>query len=96
MQWMLTAADISAAGPQGIMRGQGLALLYASVLRTWLDDDDPGLARTMAALDRALARGARWSGLLDELCRFAPSRCCVPERWSRRSSDRADEEPAAA
>jgi AcrR family transcriptional regulator len=96
MQWMLTAADISAAGPQGIMRGQGLALLYASVLRTWLDDDDPGLARTMAALDRALARGARWSGLLDELCRFAPSRCCVPGRWSRRSHDRADEEPAAA
>ena len=95
MQWMLTAADISAAGPKGMLRGQGLALLYASVMRTWLDDDDPGLARTMAALDRGLARGARWSGMLDELCRFAPRVCCPPGRWSRRSRD-ADEETAAA
>ena len=96
MQWMLTAADIGAAGPKGMMRAQGLALLYASVLRTWLDDDDPGLARTMAALDRGLARGARWSGLLDDLCRLAPGRCCVPGRLRRRLRDRADEEPAAA
>ena len=96
MQWMLTAADISAAGPRGILRGQGLALLYASVLRTWLDDDDPGLARTMAALDRGLARGARLSGVLDEVCRFVPTRCCPPGRWSRRSRDRPDEETAAA
>jgi AcrR family transcriptional regulator len=96
MQWMLTAADIGAAGPKGILRGQGLALLYASVLRTWLDDDDPGLARTMAALDRGLARGAWWSGLLDDLCRFVPTRFCPPSRWSRRPRDAADEEPAAA
>ena len=96
MQWMLTAADIGAAGPRGILRGQGLALLYASVMRTWLDDDDPGLARTMAALDRALSRGAWWSGMFDELCRFVPTRCCPPGRWSRRSPDRTHEEPAAA
>ena len=95
LQWMLTAADISAAGPKGLMRAQGLAVLYASVVRTWLNDDDPGLSRTMAALDRALARGARWSGVLDELCRLTPSRCCVPGRWRRRSRD-IDEEPAAA
>ncbi len=67
---MLTAADIDASGPRGMLRAQGLALLFASVLRTWVDDDDPGLARTMAALDRALARGQRWSGLLDDLCRI--------------------------
>jgi AcrR family transcriptional regulator len=95
MQWMLSAADISAAGPKGILRGQGLALLYASVLRTWLDDDDPGLARTMAALDRALSRGAWWSGIFDQMCRFIPTRCCPPGRWSRRSRG-AGEETAAA
>ena len=50
-QWMLTAADIGASGPRGMVRAQGLAVLFASVLRTWVDDDDPGLARTMAALD---------------------------------------------
>ena len=69
-QWMLTAADIDAAGPTGMIRAQGLALLYASVLRVWINDDDPGLARTMAALDRGLGRGARWAGLLDNLRRL--------------------------
>jgi hypothetical protein len=96
MQWMLSAADINAAGPKGVLRGQGLALLYASVLRTWLEDDDPGLARTMAALDRALSRGAWWSGVFDEMCRFIPTRCCPPGRWGRRWRDRSDDEPAAA
>lgn len=74
-QWMLTAANIDAAGPRGIVRAQGLALLFAGVLRTFVDDEDEGLARTMAALDRALARGQRWSGFLDDLCQFTPGRC---------------------
>jgi AcrR family transcriptional regulator len=95
MQWMLTAADINAAGPGGALRAQGLALLYASALRTWVDDDDPGLARTMAALDRELARGARWAGLLDTLCRFAPSRS-GPRRRSRPDRTDLDEEPIPA
>jgi AcrR family transcriptional regulator len=68
-QWMLTAADISATGPKGALRAQGLAMLFASVLRTWVDDDDPGLARTMAALDGALSRGQRLMGVLDTLAR---------------------------
>jgi AcrR family transcriptional regulator len=92
-QWMLTAADIGAAGPRGFVRAQGLGVLFASVLRTWVDDDDPGLARTMAALDRALARGQRWSGLLDELCRIPAYACRMPAR-SRRADD-IDEETAA-
>jgi AcrR family transcriptional regulator len=93
-QWMLTAADIGAAGPLGVVRAQGLAVLFASVLRTWVDDDDPGLARTMAALDRALARGQRWSGLLDELCRI-PSLACRLRSRRRRPADDADEETVA-
>jgi AcrR family transcriptional regulator len=91
-QWMLTAADIGAAGPRGIVRAQGLALLFASVLRTWVDDDDPGLARTMAALDRALARGQRWSGFLDGALRMAS---CAGRGRRRRRRD-ADDETVAA
>jgi ubiquinone biosynthesis protein COQ9 len=56
-RWMLTAAGIDADGPAGLVRTGGLASLYASVFRTWLDDDDAGHARTMAALDRRLRRG---------------------------------------
>jgi len=89
--WMLTAADIDAAGPRGAIRAQGLAALFAQVLRTWVDDDDDN-ARTMAALDKALARGQRWSGMLDDLCRFRPPGFLCRRR--RRSRD--DEEQAEA
>jgi AcrR family transcriptional regulator len=86
-QWMLTAANIDAAGPRGCLRAQGVALLYARVLRTFVEDDDPGLARTMAALDRALGRGQRWSGYLDDLCSFAPHRCLRLRRGRQRDAD---------
>src|SRR5215471_5017869 len=64
-QWMLTAAGIGASGPRGMIRAQGLALLFARVLRTFVHDEDEGLARTMAALDRELGRGQRLAGMLD-------------------------------
>jgi hypothetical protein len=92
-QWMLTAAGINASGPRGMLRAQGLALLFGSVLRTWTQDDEPGLARTMAALDRALARGQRFSGFLDDLS-------TIPLRLSRfrsrgRKRDRDEDEETA-
>jgi AcrR family transcriptional regulator len=92
-QWMLTAADISASGPRGMVRSQGLALLFASVARTWLDDDDPANARSMAALDRALARGQRWAGFLDDVCSI-PARFCRGSSRRRRRDE--DEETMAA
>ena len=94
MQWMLTAAGINASGPRGMIRAQGLAMLFASVLRTWIDDEDSGLARTMAELDRALARGQRCLGYLDDLC-YIPSRICRL-RSRRRRRYEEPEEPAAA
>jgi ubiquinone biosynthesis protein COQ9 len=63
--WMLEAAGIDTSGPSGGLRVAGLAALYASVFRTWLEDDDPGHARTMAALDRRLRRGERALRQLD-------------------------------
>src|SRR5258708_7636697 len=86
-QWMLTAANIDAAGPRGMVRAQGVALLFAGVLRTFVDDEDEGLARTMAALDRALARGQRWSGFLDDLCRVARRGRCLSRFRRRRRRD---------
>lgn len=93
-KWMLTAAGIGTSGPFGMMRAQGLAVLFSSVLRTWVRDDDPGLARTMAALDRALARGQRFAGLLDDLC-FIPSRLCRLRSRRRRRFDDSEESAAA-
>jgi AcrR family transcriptional regulator len=95
-KWMLAAAGINAAGPRGALHAQGLAVLFSSVLRTWIRDEDPGLARTMAALDRALARGQRFAGFVDDLC-FIPSRLCrLRSRWRRRSDDDDADEPVAA
>jgi AcrR family transcriptional regulator len=95
--WMLEAADISTGGLRGLIRTQGTACLYASAMRTWLDDDDPGLSRTMAALDRDLGRAARWSRCLDDLCRVIPNPCGRRRRRrSYRDPDFSDpaEQPA--
>lgn len=83
-QWMLAAAGIKTSGPRGMLRAQGLAVMLAPVLRAWVHDDDPGLARTMATLDRALGRGQRLAGLIEDLC-FIPSRLCrLRSRWRHR------------
>ena len=92
--WMLTAAGIGASGPRGMIRAQGLAALFGGVLRTWIHDDDPGLARTMAALDRALARGQRFVGLIEDLCRI-PARLCRL-RPRRRRGESSEDTAAAA
>jgi ubiquinone biosynthesis protein COQ9 len=64
--WMLRAAGIPAEGLEGQVRSVGLGALYASVFRTWLQDDDPGQARTMAALDRRLRRGESTLNSIDD------------------------------
>jgi AcrR family transcriptional regulator len=95
MEWMLTAADIDAAGTRGLIRAQGLAVLYSRVLRVWLRDDDEGLARTMAALDRQLSNGQRWAGFLDGLYRFHHRLCRRGERVRDRMRPRDERDDAA-
>jgi AcrR family transcriptional regulator len=92
-QWMLTAANIKIAGPRGAIRAQGAALLFARVLVVWVDDDEPGLDRTMAALDRSLVSGERWVGFIDDLCAIPACLARGPRR--RRASEAAAEADAA-
>jgi len=68
-RWMLEAAGIRTDGLDGGVRIAGLMSVYAAVFRTWLEDDDAGLARTMAALDRRLRRGERSMQQMDDLCK---------------------------
>jgi len=67
-RWMLQAAGLDTDGVRGGVRVAGLTSVYASVFRTWLDDDDPGLARTMAALDRRLRSGERTLTSVEDVC----------------------------
>lgn len=90
-RWMLTAAGINTAGPRGALRAQGAALMFARVVGVWVDDDEPGLDRTMAALDRGLTSAARWSGFVDDLCAIP---ACIARRPRRRRRDEEDAEAA--
>jgi len=61
-RWLLEAAGVDMprdALAQGV-RLAGLAFVQERAMRVWVEDDDPGRARTMATLDRALRDGARW------------------------------------
>jgi AcrR family transcriptional regulator len=91
--WMLRAARIEPDGFGGKVRTAGLGAVYASVFRTWLDDDDPGLARTMAALDRRLRRGERTLQSLDDVTTRLCSIACAFRPPTRRA---AEPGPAAA
>jgi AcrR family transcriptional regulator len=93
-KWMLAAAGIDAGGLRGDLRAQGLVLVMARTLRVWIDDDDPGLARTMAALDRELASGERMLNLIGDLCRLVP-RLGPGWRARRHRSDRSPDSAAA-
>jgi AcrR family transcriptional regulator len=91
-QWMLAAAKIDVAGLRGAVRAQGLAVLFSHVLTVWLRDEDPGLARTMAALDRELDKGERALGLMHNVCRLAT--CGGRRRRSRHESTPSPEPDA--
>lgn len=60
----LGAAGIGAEGPIGFLRVQGLGAIAATGLRAWINDDTTDLAKTMAAVDRALARAERVMGMM--------------------------------
>ena len=92
--WMLRAADIQADGLDGQLRATGLGAVYGSVFRTWLKDDDPGLARTMAALDRRLRRGEEMLCSIDVLAKKV---CDVAEGFRNACKrGRAPAEPKGA
>lgn len=58
-QWMLAAAGIEESGAYAALKAQGLAVIFASLLGTFLDDDDPDLTKTMRELDVQLRRAER-------------------------------------
>jgi AcrR family transcriptional regulator len=92
-RWMLEAAGIGTSGPAGALRVQGAALTFARVLSVWVDDEEEGLDRSMAALDRGLASAERWAGFLDDLCSIPK---CVLRGPRRRRRYRDEEEAEAA
>jgi hypothetical protein len=93
-KWMLEAAGIGTSGARGALRAQGAALMFGRLLGVWIDDDEEGLDRTMAALDRGLSSAARWAGFVDDLCSIP--RCVMRGPRRRRRRRAQDEEEAEA
>jgi AcrR family transcriptional regulator len=65
MSLFLEAAGVNTATLQGRVRASGLGLLYGKVVRVWFKDDSEDLAKTMKALDAALADAERWGKRLN-------------------------------
>ncbi|MGU3536512.1 TetR/AcrR family transcriptional regulator [Methylobacterium sp. A54F] len=106
-RYMLAAAGIDTEGPLGRLKLQGVVIAFARVVDTWLEDDDPSLARTMARLDKEIRKGERFMERAEDARRLtAPFRALgrsVLERRPRRSRpDNEDDgnplggDPAAA
>lgn len=71
MALILEAAGLSTTGLRGVLRIQAMTAIYLYALRAWMTDDSLDMSRTMAAVDKALARAEGLAGL------------CVPP-WRRR------------
>ncbi|WP_083656380.1 hypothetical protein [Mongoliimonas terrestris] len=67
MGFMLASARIGTAGGFGRLKVQGVAIAWARTLDTWIDDTDPGLAKTMMTLDKELSRGERYLDTADRV-----------------------------
>jgi ubiquinone biosynthesis protein COQ9 len=93
--WMLAGAGAKLDGPGGALRVTGLAAVYAKVFQVWLDDASPSLDKTMAALDKRLAKGERMlSGIetaCEDVCRLA---CAFLPRGWKRGGTEAPAQPA--
>lgn len=94
-RFMLAAAGIDTEGPLAGLKLQGAVIAFSRTLDTWFDDDDPGLARTLARLDRELTRGERFLERAEDVRRLtAPFRavaravCAGPGEMRRRFRER--------
>lgn len=97
-RYLLASAGIDTDGPMGLVRLQGAILVFARVMPIFLDEADDTLPKTMAALDRELARGEwvlRRAEGMDRL--FAPLRgFCRAASDLRRRTRPADRDADAA
>ena len=66
-RFMLAAAGIDTTDALGPLKLQGAVGVFARAFETFLEDDEPDLARTMARLDKELDRGERLLRLADDV-----------------------------
>ncbi len=89
-RFMLAAAGINTEGPLDRLKLQGVVIAFARTVETWLDDDDPALARTMARLDKEIRNGERFMERAEDARRLtAPLRAITRSLLERRPRSRS-------
>ena len=66
-RFMLAAAGVDTTDALGLVKVQGAVAVFGRAFGTFLDDEEEGLARTMARLDRELDKGERLLRLADDV-----------------------------
>lgn len=99
MEWMLAAAGIELSGLRKFGVTNALSVGFWRVLKVWLEEEDAGQPKTMAALDQMLHNGQDWLRRVDKVQKkLSP----VAKRMARmragrsRTSSSSDDGPAAA
>jgi hypothetical protein len=87
----LEASGVNASTTSGRTKARGLTLLYARVVTVWFKDDSEDLAKTMAALDKALADAEVWGKRLSSLGKKPDWKF-----WQRDKAEGSDGEPQTA
>jgi AcrR family transcriptional regulator len=82
-QWMLAAAGIEESGPGAAMKAQALAVIFARILGTWLEEDYPDMPRTMRELDSQLRTAERMLETVDVVKSAAQPFVSLAERLIR-------------
>jgi AcrR family transcriptional regulator len=90
MRFMLASAGIDTEGPLGLVKLQGSVLMFAKIMDIWFRDDDPGLSRTMAALDAELKRGGTIVHRLEDICRLTAPLSKAVQRATERGLRKAE------
>ncbi|MCW8915479.1 MAG: hypothetical protein OQK24_06440 [Magnetovibrio sp.] len=60
MRKTLKTAGVRVSGVHGMMRVQALSVIFMATFRTWLQDNSEEMSKTMADLDKRLARAERF------------------------------------
>jgi len=93
-KWMLIAAGIDVSGVKATIVAQGLAIAFGRVLATWLEEEDEGMPRTMARLDKELDKGSDFmkrlkgvEGLAKGVRSFLNKAASGRRRWNNRDRE---------
>ena len=61
MEWIFEGSGVQVNGIKGSAKIIGLTMVYLNTLRAWINEENPDLSDTMAALDKGLKQADSWA-----------------------------------